>query len=292
VVGLALACTPKGDKQDTARTASADTAAAGPAAATTPAPTATTPAGDTSAAASSTQTAATAGKGAASDSAAGSGAQVKTRAETPHKEAVKLDTATRIAAHQGARTRDTASTGHVTPAPATRKTSAAGAAGAAGAAAAKDTNQDTSSAAAGAGAATKAAGASSDSDTTKASPSQAGQAGQTAADGGAAAGKDPLLASPAEYEGWKTFHVYCYRCHGVDAMGSDLAPNLRHSVGPEGSVTHDVFITTVTNGRLEKGMPSWKELLDRQQMENVYAYLKARSSERLAPGRPHKAPGQ
>jgi mono/diheme cytochrome c family protein len=98
---------------------------------------------------------------------------------------------------------------------------------------------------------------------------------------------DSLEASQAEYQGWKTFHVYCYRCHGVDAMGSDLAPNLRHSVSPEGSVTHEVFVQTVKEGRLPKGMPAWKEMLSDEQVENLYAYLKARSENRLAAGRPH-----
>ena len=87
------------------------------------------------------------------------------------------------------------------------------------------------------------------------------------------------------------FSVYCYRCHGVDAMGGGIAPNLRHSVGPEGSVTHDVFITTVTNGRLDKGMPTWKALLSPEQMEDLWLYINARSSGRLAPGRPHMASG-
>ena len=104
--------------------------------------------------------------------------------------------------------------------------------------------------------------------------------------------RDSLAASEAEYQGWKTFHVYCYRCHGVDALGSDLAPNLRHSVSPQGSVTHEVFVTTVKNGRLEKGMPAWKALLTDDQIENLYAYVKARSERRLAAGRPHrKTPG-
>jgi len=100
--------------------------------------------------------------------------------------------------------------------------------------------------------------------------------------------QDSLAASEAEYQGWKTFHVYCYRCHGVDALGSDLAPNLRHSVSPAGSVTHDVFMTTVKEGRLAKGMPSWKALLTDEQIENLYAYVKARSEKRLAAGRPHR----
>ena len=28
------------------------------------------------------------------------------------------------------------------------------------------------------------------------------------------------------YNGWKWWHVYCYRCHGQDALGTTLAPNL------------------------------------------------------------------
>ena len=88
------------------------------------------------------------------------------------------------------------------------------------------------------------------------------------------------------------FSVYCYRCHGVDAMGGGIAPNLRHSVSSEGSVTHEVFITTVTNGRLEKGMPTWKALLSPEQMEDLWLYVNARSSNRLYPGRPHIASGK
>ena len=107
----------------------------------------------------------------------------------------------------------------------------------------------------------------------------------------ASGGTDHLLVSPQEYEGWKMFSVYCYRCHGVDAMGGGIAPNLRHSVSSEGSVTHDVFITTVTNGRLDKGMPTWKALLSPEQMEDLWLYINARSSGRLAPGRPHMASG-
>lgn len=102
-------------------------------------------------------------------------------------------------------------------------------------------------------------------------------------------GPDPLLVNQSEYDGWKMFHVYCYRCHGVDALGGGIAPNLRHSLGPDGTVDHACFVKTVTEGRLAKGMPSWKTLLDPDQIENIWHYLQARSSERLAPGRPHTA---
>jgi len=98
---------------------------------------------------------------------------------------------------------------------------------------------------------------------------------------------DPLAVSQQEYDGWKMFHVYCYRCHGTDAMGSDIAPNLRHSLGPEGGVNKACFITTVWNGRPPKGMPTWSTLLDSTQIQNLYAYVTARSMGGLAPGRPH-----
>jgi len=100
---------------------------------------------------------------------------------------------------------------------------------------------------------------------------------------------DHLLVTDQEYGGWKMFHVYCYRCHGVDALGSTLAPNLRHSVSDQGTVTPAVFVTTVLYGRLDKGMPSWRVVLDCDNITNLWAYLQARSSGRLAPGRPHTA---
>ncbi|MFL5434471.1 MAG: c-type cytochrome, partial [Myxococcales bacterium] len=100
---------------------------------------------------------------------------------------------------------------------------------------------------------------------------------------------DKLLATADEYQGWKWFHVYCFRCHGVDAMGSDLAPNLRKSVSSEGLITHELFLKTVKEGRQEKGMQSWKALLDDSQIEQLYSYVKARSEQRLDPGRPHRA---
>ncbi len=127
--------------------------------------------------------------------------------------------------------------------------------------------------------------------TTDSSKKAAAATTDTSKTASAADAADHLLVSPQEYEGWKMFAVYCYRCHGVDAMGGGIAPNLRHSVSSEGSVTHDVFITTVTYGRTALGMPSWKALLTPAQMEGLWAYINARSTGRLYPGRPHMAKG-
>lgn len=121
-------------------------------------------------------------------------------------------------------------------------------------------------------------------------------AARAATPGGTAASsataRDSLLASEDEYQGWKWFHVYCFRCHGTDAFGGQLAPDLRNSVSPQGRMTREVFLTTVRDGLVPKGMPAWNALLNQRQIEQLYAYVKARSDGRLAAGRPHRVTDQ
>ena len=85
------------------------------------------------------------------------------------------------------------------------------------------------------------------------------------------------------YNGWKWFHVYCFRCHGVDAVGSNLAPNLRETIL---AATYGSFLEVVREGRVEKGMQSWKPLLDDDQITDIFLYLRARSDKVLPAGRP------
>ncbi len=102
---------------------------------------------------------------------------------------------------------------------------------------------------------------------------------------------DSLLVSDSVYQGWKWFAVYCFRCHGEDAMRPILpnAPDLRWAVSPTGAnFPRDSFVYTALNGRLNKGMPSWKVLLDTSAIQELYLYVKARSDGWLKPGRPHR----
>ena len=104
--------------------------------------------------------------------------------------------------------------------------------------------------------------------------------------------RDSLLVSESVYQGWKWFAVYCFRCHGEDAMHPILpnAPDLRWAVSPTGAnFPRDSFVNTALNGRLDKGMPSWKVLLDTSAIQELYLYVKARSDGWLKPGRPHRA---
>ena len=107
---------------------------------------------------------------------------------------------------------------------------------------------------------------------------------------------DKLLATETEYQGWRYYAVYCERCHAPDAVGTADAPDLRYSVSPEGGVTVDSFKVIVRKGtenrEEKKVMKGFEDVLDEQRIEQVYAYITARSEGRLAPGRPHRAPGQ
>jgi len=76
-------------------------------------------------------------------------------------------------------------------------------------------------------------------------------------------------------KGFKTWRAAaCDRCHGANQQGL-VGPSLIESLKV---LTFAEFKTTVTNGRLEKGMPSFSS--SKMVMENLnylYAYLKGRS---------------
>jgi mono/diheme cytochrome c family protein len=121
-------------------------------------------------------------------------------------------------------------------------------------------------------------------------PTTGGQ-GQAGGEQQAGPQQASLNATPQEYQGWKNFSANCERCHGQDALGSAIAPDLRRSINQgsvlgTGKLNHDLFIGTVTAGRPAKGMPSWAQLLDRDQMESIWAYLTARAGGKLSAGRP------
>ena len=85
------------------------------------------------------------------------------------------------------------------------------------------------------------------------------------------------------YQGWKYWHVYCYRCHGQDALGSTLAPTL---IDPKLKRSLPDFLRFVRNGNPEKGMQAWDKLLDDKQITQIYTYVRARADKVLPPGRP------
>ena len=119
------------------------------------------------------------------------------------------------------------------------------------------------------------------------------------------------------FTGWRIFHTTCYGCHGVDALGTDVAPNLVERIR---TMTPRAFATKVLTSyrivlpeseantddrsavreamlaevmRQERGargqiiMPAW-ETNPRIQPHvlDLFAYLSARADGKLGPGKP------
>jgi mono/diheme cytochrome c family protein len=85
------------------------------------------------------------------------------------------------------------------------------------------------------------------------------------------------------YDGWKWWHVYCYRCHGVDAIGTTNAPSL---TDPSRKLSSAEFLKIVSKGIPDKGMQAWDKLLEPKQINQIHLYVQARTDKVLPPGRP------
>ena len=94
--------------------------------------------------------------------------------------------------------------------------------------------------------------------------------------------KDGNQVDPKTLAGWKTWRAMaCERCHGASQEGL-VGPALVNSLKV---LTKDQFHTTITQGRVEKGMPNFGGVqLVQDNWENLYAYLKGRSDGNIAAG--------
>ena len=85
------------------------------------------------------------------------------------------------------------------------------------------------------------------------------------------------------YNGWKWWHVYCYRCHGTNAIHTTLAPDL---LDPYEQFPLPEFMKVVQNGSANGQMQAWSKLLDEKQITQLFVYVRARADKVLPPGRP------
>ncbi|PWU03852.1 MAG: cytochrome C [Terriglobia bacterium] len=86
------------------------------------------------------------------------------------------------------------------------------------------------------------------------------------------------------FHGYQLYNSYCYRCHGTDATGGQLGPDLRRSL--VAAMQQKEFLTVAMEGRKEKGMPGWAGFLSEDDVVHVYRYVKARSLDLISSGRP------
>ena len=93
--------------------------------------------------------------------------------------------------------------------------------------------------------------------------------------------------SQVEYEGWRQYSVNCARCHGQDVLPNPVAANLLISLAPGGPIASEqAFVQVVSEGRPERGMPAFKNIMSQEQIRTVYAYVKGRAEKRIPAGRP------
>lgn len=115
------------------------------------------------------------------------------------------------------------------------------------------------------------------------------------------------------YLGWRAFHSSCHTCHGVDAVGTSVAPNLVERIQDMSSQDFSTKVLTsyrvvVPSGeargesaaireeflrealRRESGelvMPAWEgDPQVKPFLIDLYSYLRARGDGALGPGKP------
>ena len=98
-----------------------------------------------------------------------------------------------------------------------------------------------------------------------------------------AEGKAPKVTNDI-FKGYALYNSYCYRCHGTDATGGELAPDLRMSLNS--GMKQQGFTSVAMAGKEAKGMPSWAGFISPEDMTKVYRYVKARSLDLVPSGRP------
>jgi mono/diheme cytochrome c family protein len=77
-------------------------------------------------------------------------------------------------------------------------------------------------------------------------------------------------------QGMALFNRYCARCHGINAVSDSSVPDLRRLL----PVWHDNFEAVVLNGMMEKaGMPRFDDVLDKETVQYVQAYIIERAHE-------------
>jgi mono/diheme cytochrome c family protein len=87
---------------------------------------------------------------------------------------------------------------------------------------------------------------------------------------------DGYLVDSNTMDGFRAWRAAaCDRCHGANQQGL-VGPSLIESFK---TLSKEDFIKTVTEGRLEKGMPSFKTSpMVMEHTDGLYAYLKGRSN--------------
>jgi len=107
----------------------------------------------------------------------------------------------------------------------------------------------------------------------------AAQGSEPAAQGSNDAGSAARMTNPLQgrtdlvEEGRSLFNQYCGHCHAPNAATGDRPRDLRRLTLRYGDDAPAVFLATLNNGRVEKGMPPWKSVLSDDIIWRIFTFL-------------------
>ncbi len=83
---------------------------------------------------------------------------------------------------------------------------------------------------------------------------------------------ESLVTDPSALnESAKLYHRFCARCHGASGVGGGVLPDLRKSQPEIQAAFKDIVLKGIFTG---KGMPSFAQWLDEEDVEQIQAYLR------------------
>jgi len=81
-------------------------------------------------------------------------------------------------------------------------------------------------------------------------------------------------------EGAGLFNQYCSHCHGPNAVQGERPRDLRRLKIRYGDNAIETFWTTVNGGRMDKGMPVWKDAISDDIKWRIYTFLQSVQGQR------------
>ena len=89
----------------------------------------------------------------------------------------------------------------------------------------------------------------------------------------------PQLVNPLEgrsdvvEDGRSLFSQYCSHCHGQSAIQGERPRDLRRLTLRYGDEAPNVFRETTSTGRLDRGLPAWKDVLSDDVLWRIFTFL-------------------
>ena len=81
-------------------------------------------------------------------------------------------------------------------------------------------------------------------------------------------------------EGGSLLNQYCSHCHGPLAVQGERVRDLRRLTLRYGDDAVNLYWSTVNNGRMDKGMPVWKEAISDDIKWRIYTFLQSVQTKR------------